>query len=837
MKSPLLAKKRPGQNIYQTLDGHTEDALIILSGYLREHRPLMEKLTGEWRMSFARLGQLLFLALFMHDLGKATREFQERLLQEKLSRELSHTFFGLPLVETDLPPEDERLVKVLVLSHHTQQFDRLYDSFELLPGVSYLGNQITDYLENYGRLHRKYFTDLFPLFARPLSPFAAASQGLGLRERIREEVSRLQVATRQSEPAPRLKALYSFAITLLKYCDSQSSRAFHQAALPEGTVCGTLLNHDRENPPRENTGPFPQLSGPCHLPQPPGNCTLAGTRNCSPKITVTTCPQNDGYGFNTGRELHTTDNPGKKDTCRYKVNDGNRFVFLLTPPGPRKVELALARAASLAEAGKREKLVWICPGQVASGFVRHRLACLLKSNKVAMVDATGYYPHDPNTRGIPLESNGRPNGMSGVNRERIFTCPFTVATLDHLIFSLVHGFPQADYALGNLIKAVVIIDGLPEPASPAFHYTLDALTLLREMNIPHITLDTLPAPGLKAYLAGAGYHLEDYFTERHKPLFLLKYGQEGPLEAVKDCYREGLKQVVYTPDPRAAVQMARRIKSALPGCRVVLWHYLFTREDRHARDAAIISLAEQTGPWVVVTGTAVDTSGLPRCHVVHTDNAPASLLTRRSYPLWPYGSTPGAYTNGQGPDIPVMIIHDHRKTTEPTVKLLQDSDPVQDARNPHGAMARQCRNTAFPEPGIITPGRMERHLEEEYRRNPPVPTNLGAVFRECTLFGYSPLEVRFADQPLVALWRPAERLMDVVPAGLWTENPGKQADLLPQLTVKVPVKWYSRYPDLFSTAGIPGETALICRLTYHEDDGLEPPPEKNVITLPDNRPR
>jgi len=40
----------------------------------------------------------------------------------------------------------------------------------------------------------------------------------------------------------------------------------------------------------------------------------------------------------------------------------------------------------------------------------------------------------------------------------VFFKPITVTTIDHLIYSFIHGFSQADFALGNLQNAVVVFD-------------------------------------------------------------------------------------------------------------------------------------------------------------------------------------------------------------------------------------------------------------------------------------------------------------------------------------------------------------------------------------------
>jgi len=752
MPFPLLAKKRAGMEVYQTLAGHTEDALIVLSRYLREHRPAVQRLVNEQELPFTYFCQILFCALFLHDIGKATREFQERLMKEELSRELSHTFFSLPLVETDLPPEYNLLVRILVLTHHTQPFNHLYSSFELLPRVNYLTEQIKDYLQNYRDLYNRYFKDIFPLSARPVFRPPAWITGAGLREKLQEEVARLQQGVELWGNAARTKALYCFAITLLKYCDSQSSRAFHRARLAGGTICGSILGSEVNTQDGNSQ------------PRHPG-------------------PADNRPAFNRPPLVAAVKTAG--------AASGDGFLLLLAPPGSGRVTLALTRAASLGRERCREKLVWVCPGQIASGFTRRRLARFFGAEQVALVHAASYYGNDPHSWGLPPETS-RFNGTASNSRESIFACPVTVATLDHLVFSLVHGLRQADYILGNLMQAVVVIDGLPEPASPAFPYALDALALLRKMKVPHLILDTVMAPALKKYLEGAGYVVDDHVSGHNGPLFELIRCRDKQPELIREYYRLGFRQVVHAPSARKARQIARQLKSALPGCPVFLYHSLFTHEDRERLEREIMSLGEKPGPWLLITGGDIDPAGPPPCDVVHTGSTGPTILLRHSYPLWRTDTDPTRLEsrNSGSPGPGVLVLHSPPELAQP-----------------------------LP----VTPGFLETILEEEYVQNKHLPTNLEEIFRACTLFGHSPREVRFDPSPLVSLWPPRERLIDVIPAVLWREELFAQPAAAGGLKVKVPAEWFFQYPRLFSTLDTSREKIILCHLAYSRECGLEEP--------------
>lgn len=732
MPSIILAKKRPGKNVYQTLLGHTEDALIVLATYLKGHRKTLEKLVEEQGFSFREFCQVLFLALFLHDLGKATREFQERLVREELSRELSHTFFSLPLVETELPTEQNLLVKVLVLTHHTQPFDELYYIFDPLPRVNYMVEEIKDYLGMCPMLHKRYFKDIFPLHARPFL-LPDHLERPNLREELRQEVTRLHQEIKGNWPRLRLKTLYCLAATILKLCDSQASRVFLKADLEEGTICGTLLTV--ETVEGENADSLP-----------------------------TTGPFYQSVAFKTA--------PGSFQ----------RPLLLLLPPGRQRASAALAKAVSLARKTQREKLVWITPAQLASGFVYAELSRLLGPTQVKIVHAPSYFAQDPYAWGIPPENGARRGNSDAGQRAHIFSSPVTVATLDHLVFSLVHGFRYSDYALGNLLKSVVVIDGLPAPGSPALSYALDALSLLRKMNIPHLVIEGPVAPSLKVLLKEAGYKVIEQWKFFLVPFLEVKLYHGSLVQAIREGYKLFPRQVVFVRDAFEATRLVRELLNFLPQKSLIPYHSLFNYRDRSRREKQILSLPKREGPWVLVTDGSLDPAYLPECDAVHTKEAGATTLVRWCSPLRERG---------------YLVVH------------FQDGES--------NIKALGLKN------GTTNLASLEAALEEEFIAKQPGPTNLEEVFSACTLSGPSPREVRYSPQALVSLWPYPERLMDVLPLRFWRDGVAESPLHLCQLCLKLPVVWYEQKLSWFSAVeGMAGKI-ILCHLPYRPQSGLDIP--------------
>lgn len=723
MGCPILAKKRPGRSIFQTLAGHTEDALHALAAYLREHREMVAGLVREQDLSFREFCQVLFLALFLHDLGKATREFQERLVKGELGRELSHTFFSLPLVHTDLPPQQNLLVSVLVLTHHTQPFDELYHSFDPLPRVSYMIEEIKEFLNLYPLFYERHFREIFPLRAHPLLP----PQDLfpqDLREGLRKEVARLHREVKAGWPPARLKAVYCLAATLLKYCDSQASRAFLEADLEEG-VHGPVLPVKKEE-----------------------TASLPGTLS---------------------RRHHM---PGAAP------GSGRRYALLLLPPGKQRLEAVLDRALDLSRRTRREKLVWITPAQHASGPVYAALSQILGPREVEMAHAPSYFAADPHAWGLPPENGSRNHKDAGF-RAHIFSAPATVATLDHLVFSLVHGFRFADYALGNLLKAVVVLDGLPAPQGTALGYTLDALELLRELHIPHLVVEGPMASSLAASFKEAGYEItQEVFRE---PCFEPVTHCGHLTQAVVERFPRFPRQVVFAPDAPTAAKLARELRAFLSPEHLFVHHSLFNHQDRLRRERHLRTLAQRKTPWVLVTDGTLDAAYLPACDAVHTGDAGAAALVRRCSPLWDGGH---------------LVLH-----------------------LPEGARGNRTLPWQGSTPRLTG---LAEALEEEFRAHRPGPTNLREVFLACTLSGPSPLAVRYSRQPLVSLWSYCARLMDVLPQCFW-DGASPPPPHFHQLFIKLPAAWYEEKAAWFFTAAGLTEKVVLCHLPYCPEDGLAIP--------------
>jgi len=126
----ILAKKGPSV----TLAKHIYDCLIALKEYFEENE-------GLWRQNWKRISlisyeeakKLLLLSVYFHDIGKATKEFQDALEEETKSFHPFYALFVLPLSLGKL--KGIPLVSLAILNHHTPYYTTveggLYEKVEI----------------------------------------------------------------------------------------------------------------------------------------------------------------------------------------------------------------------------------------------------------------------------------------------------------------------------------------------------------------------------------------------------------------------------------------------------------------------------------------------------------------------------------------------------------------------------------------------------------------------------------------------------------------------------------------------------------------------------------
>jgi len=159
----ILAKKDPPV----TLAKHIYDCLIALKEYFEENE-------GLWRQSWKRISlisyeeakKLLLISIYFHDIGKATKEFQNALEEETKSFHPFYVLFVLPLNLGKL--KGISLVPLAIINHHTPYYIKnqssLYENIEISP---------PDFLEKFKvffDFYPRIIEEIFQIKTEPVSP-------------------------------------------------------------------------------------------------------------------------------------------------------------------------------------------------------------------------------------------------------------------------------------------------------------------------------------------------------------------------------------------------------------------------------------------------------------------------------------------------------------------------------------------------------------------------------------------------------------------------------------------------------------------------------------------
>jgi CRISPR-associated endonuclease/helicase Cas3 len=133
---PLLGKREEvnGAVRYQTLAGHTKDVVWVLQQTMRQ--PGFSLFCRRWQLDEADVKESLTAIAILHDIGKATKAFQNAIQRGTHRPDVPHALIALPVAHTvwqilSLPKllreQCLPLVELLVIvSHHALLYDDLY---------------------------------------------------------------------------------------------------------------------------------------------------------------------------------------------------------------------------------------------------------------------------------------------------------------------------------------------------------------------------------------------------------------------------------------------------------------------------------------------------------------------------------------------------------------------------------------------------------------------------------------------------------------------------------------------------------------------------------------
>ncbi|WP_286857911.1 CRISPR-associated helicase Cas3' [Methanosaeta sp. UBA356] len=756
--------KRSNDLVFQTFEGHTTDSLVILKDYLLKNKNTLNDFSENYQMDFDTLINVMFMSVFLHDLGKLTKEFQYKIIRGEPGGYFSHAFFGLPIINSDLPENLNDLLRLLVVSHHTQLYNRIYEDANLSPKINYRNDEINSWINMYQNIYSKFFEPLFDNKFKPIYIYEDYSSKIELNEYIRKMIRDLKRKQNTNDKNIQTKAVYSLCLSVLKHCDQKASKYFDELDLRQG-VFGPLIEESNSILDTINYR---------------ANSIFSSERNSILEFNGTD-KKRELYEFQ--RELA-------------KIEDS---TIISAPCGRGKTEGALLGALSIIKAKNKNKIIFALPTQITSNAMYERLKSIFGNENVGLYHGMSRYQH------YEADDIKEEDIKSLVFDEKVFDKPVTITTIDHLIYSLVHGYKQADFALGNILNSVIILDEIHYYESHTLRYILDSLKILRDLNIPYIAMSgTLPSFIVEELNKIQPHTLiEDVEGLKLEP-FIIEKNSKSVFEAIDDIakiYYNEQNQIIIVNTVRRAKDLYHLLENKISRDNLFLLHSQFTFNDRSQKEREINNLKGKK-PWILVSTQAIEISVDISCDIMHTELAPIDAIGQRGGRLNRGGKNHNnehfMYIYQPKDHLPYATDKDEIDTVERTNEVIEDS-PI------NYEMIKQWCDRVYSDIKLR-------------------PQNLENVFKKCILFGYSPKEIRYSEDEgnLVEVRNIKDISIDVIPERYWSDindNP----KTLDKYKVKIPKWWYAHYGKdyFYLSETIYDRKYIICTLPYSTEIGFD----------------
>lgn len=201
--SVILAKTDPDQ----TLEDHTQACLEFLPGFIKYFRQSLTRLSKMFNVPAEELESRLFVTVYLHDIGKANKDFQAYIRGGGNSRGIPHPLLSLPfLLAATTPLDGLRCEAIAGISHHTPFSFELYSDYDANLGDYYLWDSALEFYNKLPDLHQRLFHRKYP--------FELRQPDCGMSRHILKEIhDSIKYAP------PEVRDLFVVFAAAVHYCD------------------------------------------------------------------------------------------------------------------------------------------------------------------------------------------------------------------------------------------------------------------------------------------------------------------------------------------------------------------------------------------------------------------------------------------------------------------------------------------------------------------------------------------------------------------------------------------------------------------------------------------
>lgn len=599
----LIAKKvqlDTGGYVYQTLEGHVEDVLKVGSQILSRIDTSNKYVEKEC------LRRTALTVMTFHDYGKFLPEFQNAIKESKLEKKhkISHALYSTLFINSNLGDElADWVCSLSMLSHHSSLHKSLFSGNLIIPAIKDKTINTSDSIfESLVKICEKNSGWIPPatlnfLQIEYIKKMGGSASLVKIRDQIKiSDMMQLTFNKKFRTNLHEARYLYALVHMILKISDEYASSYFEKNAKRFETeqVVGSVID----------------ASVYIHS-----------------SITTT----REHLLHNARYALHS---------FQEKCSESNTPMVLLRAPCGRGKTLA---ALLYAMNQKTSRIVFCLPTQITSNAMVKELSRLME-------DPVGFYHGLRKNIKFDEEimemvenwlSASKHSIQDDYRSDLFYSTPAVVSTVDHLIYSIIRAYPQADVALGNLMSAVVIYDEIHAYEPYTLRQILGGMRILHTYNVPQILMSaTLPNKIVEFCQREFNALLvEDQIGLNYSPVIIEKRDRDivQYLEEICSIASQAKKVlIVANTIARSKFIYGRLIELNRNKFPVHLYNSFFTPTDRSigekSKEAVLLELFAKgkPGPAILVSTQAVEMSLNISADVLFTDWCPIDALVQRS---------------------------------------------------------------------------------------------------------------------------------------------------------------------------------------------------------------
>jgi len=426
----------------QTLFGHLNDCLTVCDELLDRRRDFLCHFCERYGWDWLEVKRFIRFAVWFHDIGKASDQWQNYIREEKGKITHSLPSFCIGVASLRLDPDKFEAIPsyaamLAILAHHMQLHDSAFCEEQNRRSI----DLPTSFIEEHSRRFQNFEPDL------RLEPWKCGKLDLSDPCRL---IDKLKGKIFDLQNARPFKALYSLMLNTVTACDGFASECINNQNSVE-EILESIITEE-------------QLADINEFPL---------------------------YDNSPLREFKFDKEPNLLQKEILKCEDER--LILNAGCGEGKTAAALLFAQKLMRQDKIDRIVLTLPTKFTANNLFRDLTDKYHIPKEIIGITHGDSMEFLRQLDKDSESDNESSLMSKEFQNSFYARPITISTVDHLLMSLYHGYKYADRAFFNVASSLVVFDEVHYYEGKTLNAIGVAMKLLTQLKIPHLIMTaTIP---------------------------------------------------------------------------------------------------------------------------------------------------------------------------------------------------------------------------------------------------------------------------------------------------------------------------------------------------------